>query len=72
MIQTATLVSISPTDCWIERCFSGDKRIMLQHEGCEPFALVTIGYDHRYTCNSMQYELAESIVRQLGYEPKWK
>jgi len=71
-IQTGTLISVAPTKCWIEKSFTGDKKIFLQHEGCEPFQFITVGYDYRYTSNGHQYDICEQIVRSLGFEPVWK
>jgi hypothetical protein len=68
-MQTATLVKVFPTKVWLDSGIDGTKRIMMQHEGVEPFEFIAIHYDHRYTCNSHQYQLAEKIMALLGASP---
>lgn len=65
-IETAEIVAISPTKVWIESDFMGDKYVMIQHEGVEPFEWCRFGYHHAYTCNATQWREAESMARRLG------
>lgn len=65
-IEQAVLVKILPTKIWIESGMSGERAVMMQHEGCEPFEYALFNYDHRYTCNSGTWSAAEAMARQLG------
>lgn len=65
-IQTAEIVKVYPTSIWIESGWCGERRVMLQHEGCEPFAYATFGYDYRYTSNAGTFAAARSVALSLG------
>lgn len=66
-IEQVTLVKVYPTQCWIEDTIWGDRRVMLQHEGCEPFAYATFGYDYRYTSNAGTHAAAHECAASLGF-----
>lgn len=65
-MKTATVVKIYPTAIWIESGMFGERRVMLQHEGCEPFAYATFDYDYRYTSNAGTWEAARAMALSLG------
>lgn len=65
-IQQAVLVEILPTRIWIESGMMGERVVVLQHEGCEPFDYATFGYDYRYTSNGGTWNAAHSLALQLG------
>ena len=60
------LVEILPTAVWIEDTMFGERAVMLQHEGCEPFAYATFGYDWRYTSNAGTWSAAHNLAVALG------
>lgn len=62
----AEVVKILPTRIWIESGMMGERVVVLQHEGCEPFDYATFGYDYRYTSNSMTLEAARTVALALG------
>lgn len=66
VVPTATLVKVYPTRIWIESGMMGERVVVLQHEGCEPFDYATFGYDYRYTSNSGTWEAARSLALALG------
>lgn len=66
MIKTAKVVKVYPTAIWIEDGWGGERRVVLQHEGCEPFAYATFGYDYRYTSNAGTYQAALDLALSLG------
>ena len=51
-IQKATLVEILPTQIWIENGICGDRSVVLQHQGMEPFVYARFGYNYAYTSNA--------------------
>ncbi|GAB4059135.1 hypothetical protein [Uliginosibacterium sediminicola] len=65
-IQQAVLVRVMPTKVWIESGIMGERVVVLQHEGCEPFDYATLSYDHRYTSVSATLEAATQIALALG------
>ena len=65
-LQQATLVEILPTKVWIENGMMGERVVMLQHEGCEPFEYCVFNYDYRYTSNACTAIAAENMARFLG------
>lgn len=65
-IRTGILVEIKPTQIWIESGIMGERVVVLQHEGCEPFDYAVFGYDYRYTSNSGTYEAARNVALSLG------
>ena len=65
-IQKATIVKVMPTKIWIESGILGERVVVLQHEGCEPFDYAVFGYDHRYTSNAGTLAAAEALARKLG------
>jgi len=65
-IQTVKVLEVMPTQIWIESGMMGERVVMLQHEGCEPFAYATFGYDYRYTSNSGTMGQAIKLALALG------
>jgi len=65
-IEQAVLVKILPTKVWIESSIFGERAVMVQHEGYEPFEYAVFNYDYRYTSNSGTWGAAEAMARQLG------
>ena len=65
-IQQAVLVEILPTRIWIESGVLGERVVVLQHDGCEPFDYATFRYDYRYTSNGGTWGAAHSLALQLG------
>lgn len=65
-IQQATVVEILPTKVWIESDLLGNRIVVMQHEGCEPFDYATFGYDHRYTSNAGTWAAARELAVRLG------
>lgn len=65
-MKIATVVKVYPTAVWIEDGWGGERRVMLQHEGCEPFAYATFGYDYRYTSNAGTHQAAHALAVSLG------
>ena len=65
-IQKATLVKVMPTKVWIESGMLGERIVVLQHEGCEPFDYAVFRYDCRYTSNAVTLAEAEELARKLG------
>lgn len=65
-VPTATLVEILPTRVWVESGMLGERVVVMQHEGCEPFDYAVFGYDYRYTSNSGTWDAAHSLALALG------
>ena len=63
---TGTVVEILPTRIWIESGIMGERVVVLQHQGCEPFDYAVFGYDYRYTSNMGTWEAAHRIALSLG------
>lgn len=65
-LQVVQLVEILPTRIWIESGMMGERVVVMQHEGCEPFDYATFGYDYRYTSNAGTYADARNLALALG------
>lgn len=65
-LPTVTVVKMLPTRIWVESGMMGERVVVLQHEGCEPFDYATFGYDYRYTSNSGTWDAARSLAIALG------
>lgn len=65
-LKTVEVVSVSPTRIWIESGLCGERAVMVQHEGCEPFEYAVFGYDYRYTSNAGTWAAANSLAIALG------
>lgn len=59
-------VTLLPTRIWIESGLTGERVVVVQHEGCEPFNYATFPYDHRYTSNAGTRDAARSLALALG------
>ena len=66
MIEQATIVKIYPTKIWIESGMMGERVVVIQHEGCEPFDYATFAYDYRYTSNYGTMNAAQNLAISLG------
>lgn len=64
--ERAELVKFLPTRIWIESGMLGERVVVLQHEGCEPFDYATFGYSYMYTSNSGTWEAARTLALALG------
>lgn len=60
------MVAISPTKIWIENGLFGERTVMVQHEGCDPFPYAVFGYDYRYTDNATTWRRAHDLAVSLG------
>lgn len=60
---------IYPLKIWQEKDIMGTTHIKMQHEGCDVFDFIQIQYDHRYTSNAHQEEVAQRIMMMLGRKP---
>jgi hypothetical protein len=65
-MQTVTIVEILPTKIWIESGMWGERAVMMQHEGDEPFEYAVFNYNYRYTSNAGTHRAAEELARSLG------
>ena len=65
-IPVVEVVKVFPTRIWIESGMMGERVVVLQHEGCEPFDYAVFGYDYRYTSNATTWEAAHSLALALG------
>ena len=61
-LKLPSVVEVMPTSIWIESGFSGERIVMMQHEGCEPFEYAVFGYDYRYTSNAGTFAEASKFV----------
>lgn len=65
-LEQATIVKIMPTTIWIESGMMGERAVMIQHEGCEPFEYAVFNYDYRYTSNAGTIHDALVLAKSLG------
>ncbi len=65
-IQKVILVEILPTQIWIENGMFGDRSVVLQHQGMEPFVYARFGYDYAYTSNVGTWDAAQKVALSLG------
>ena len=66
LVGVVEIVSIAPSKIWIESGIFGERAVMIQHEGCEPFEYALFAYDYRYTSNSGTWEAARRVALSLG------
>lgn len=59
-------VNVLPTRVWIENGIGGERYVVMQHEGHEPFDYAVIGYNWKYTCNSSTHDEAVRLAVSLG------
>ena len=70
-MKEAKIVKVFERRIWAEKDFFGTVSIKMQHESDkEPFTLVQIHYDHRYTSNGHQHDIAQRILEMLGADGK--
>ena len=70
-----------PCQIWAEKDIWGTVHIKVQHDGHEEFDFIQIQYNHAYTSNLHQMELAKKIIsfldgenghiREANDEKKW-
>jgi hypothetical protein len=65
-VMTATVVKVLPTRIWIESGIMGERVVVAQHEGYEPFDYATFWYDYRYTSNMGTWDAARNLAIALG------
>jgi len=65
-IQTGTIVAIAKTSVWCENGIAGERFVVVQHEGCDPFDYAVFNYDYRYTNNSSTIRDATNLAKALG------
>ncbi len=65
-LETVELVRILPTRIWIEDGICGERAVMVQHDGCDPFEYAIFGYDYRYTSNAGTWSAANALAKSLG------
>jgi hypothetical protein len=59
-------VQILPTKVWIENTIFGQRIVVLQHEGMEPFDYCQFNYRYGYTDNASTWAAAQEMARSLG------
>lgn len=70
-IPEVHVVEVIPTRVWYERVgFFGDMAVKMQHKGYPEFTFCTLHYDHTYTSNAHQHQVARAIVEMLGGDTK--
>lgn len=62
----AEIIEIFNPTVWIESDFLGDKHVVVQHEGGDPFTYATFHYDHEQTSSSVILNQAEKLAVELG------
>lgn len=63
---TPIIVKRLPTKIWIEDSMFGDKSVVVQHEGMEPFVYASFGYHYAYTNNAGVWNAAQNMAWSLG------
>ena len=59
-------VTILPTQIWIESGIFGERYVVMQHQGMEPFDYAVFNYNYAYTSNSGTSHAATALALQLG------
>lgn len=65
-LKTVRVAKILETTIWIESGFAGDRYVVVQHEGMEPFTYATFHYRYGYTDNAGTLHEATRLALQLG------
>ena len=65
-LKEVTVVEILPTQIWIENGMFGDRSVVLQHQGMEPFVYARFGYNYAYTSNAGTWDAAQKLALSLG------
>ena len=60
------IVKFLPTKVWIEDNVMGDKHVMRQHDGREPFCYCSFYYSYEHTSNSTIHDEAVAMAKRLG------
>ena len=66
VIEALQIVEIVPTKVWIESGIMGERAVMRQHEGEEPFEYCVFNYNYAHTSNAQTMADAEAMARALG------
>ena len=64
--DTHTIVEILPTKIWIESGIFGERVVVMQHDGHEPFDYAVFNYNYAYTSNAGTWEAANKLALWLG------
>lgn len=62
----AVKVTLLPTRVWVESGMFGERAVVMQHDGFQPFDYAVFNYDYAYTSNSGTLNAAENLALQLG------
>lgn len=65
-VPTAKIVKILKTNIWVEGDFLGDKHVVVQHEGMEPFTCASFYYNYAYNSNASIRNQANALAISLG------
>lgn len=65
-VNQVKVIEILPTKIWIENGMGGDRSVVLQHQGMEPFVYATFGYNYAYTDNAGTWAAAQKMALSLG------
>ena len=65
-LKEVTVVEILPTQIWIENGMFGDRSVVLQHQGMDPFVYARFGYNYAYTSNAGTWDAAQKLALSLG------
>jgi hypothetical protein len=68
MADPVFIVEILPTKIWVEGDILGNRIVVVQHEGMEPFDYATFGYRYGYTDNATTHRMATKLAVELGAE----
>lgn len=60
------IVKVYKKDIWIADGMMGERVVMMQNEGHEPFEYAVFNYDYRYTSNSQTHRAAHQLAVELG------
>jgi hypothetical protein len=64
--EPVQIFEVLPTKIWIENGVFGERAVLVQHEGMEPFEYAVFNYRYGYTDNLSTYCSAENLARSLG------
>ena len=64
--EKVVIVEILPMQIWIENGMFGDRSVVLQHQGMNPFVYAKFGYDYAYTSNAGTWDAAQKMALSLG------
>jgi len=59
-------VTVLQASIWIENGLFGERAVMVQHEGCDPFEYAVFNYAYGYTDNASTLRAATNLALSLG------